>query len=83
MAALTQNHDVELRVYGHVACVREIKDHGNGMFTLTLSHDVAQGADGVGEITEIVTLDANAGYVTGDAGWGAYFREFVIERPKP
>lgn len=83
MEALRMNHDLELRIHGHVACVREIKEHGNGMFTLTLSHDTVQGVDGVGEITEQVTFDADAGYISGDAGWGAYFDKFVIERPKP
>ena len=47
-----------------------------------IENSVSKTNQGV-QITEKVTFDADAGYISGAAGWAVEFREFVIERPKP
>jgi hypothetical protein len=78
--ALQRHYDVEIRVYGHVACVVGITPIGGGRYVLLVSHDIVQGQPG-GTVVEAVMLDYNTGQVN-FPGWNATFRSFVIERPR-
>jgi len=81
LAALNQNCDVELRMNGHVACLRAAIPLANGTYQLVIAHDVQQGKEG-GTILEPMLYDPATGALTGPI-W-AVDRElgtFVIECP--
>jgi hypothetical protein len=83
MSALSATNDVEIRMWGHVACVTGIRDLGGGVYSIDILHDIYQGFTPGGRVTQTVTLNTSTGMLSGPWATTVKFREFVIERPPP
>ena len=77
--ALSKCYDVELRVAGHVVCVRGIVPLPEGQYMILVSHDTDQGHVG-GTVIEPWFYTPSTGKIIAP-GWIPDFRQFVIEYP--
>jgi hypothetical protein len=67
-------------MFGPAACVVGVTEMPLGLWSLALSHDTRQDAEG-GRVVETVLLDPSTGQLTGTT-WGNQFIQFIIERPE-
>jgi hypothetical protein len=81
MAALSRTNDVEINMWGHVACIRSIVDLGNGRYSLGVSHDLYQGGTPGGRVTQAYVLDTNTGQLTGPFQGSITFLFFTLQHP--
>jgi hypothetical protein len=80
MVAVRNGHDVEAEYCGHIACVLDIDDLGDGRYAIHVTHDLFQGGAG-GLVNETWIHDTNLNLVSGNF-WSHTFKRFLIQYPK-